>query len=141
MVSCRGNPYHLPDYEASFVRLTDWLSTIKLDQCNLLLNLSTRIFNRADCHTGDGEPWHNHRIINPSKPNGKKKLYKDLLHYHRFVYLHFYILTSYITHIYLIRFTREGYYSALSQMYPYWNWTSKLNTKLRLEFQVEYGFK
>ncbi len=29
----------------------------------------------------------------------------------------------------------------LSQIYPYWNWNSKLNTKLRLEFQVEYRFK
>ncbi len=29
----------------------------------------------------------------------------------------------------------------LSQIYPHWNWISKLNTKLRLEFQVEYGFK
>ena len=29
----------------------------------------------------------------------------------------------------------------LSQIYPHWNWNSKLNTKLRLEFQVEYGFK
>ncbi len=31
--------------------------------------------------------------------------------------------------------------SSLSQIYPHWNWNSKLNTKLRLEFQVEYGFK
>ncbi len=31
--------------------------------------------------------------------------------------------------------------NALSQIYPHWNWNSKLNTKLRLEFQVEYGFK
>ena len=27
---------------------------------------------------------------------------------------------------------------ALSQIYPHWNWNSKLNTKLRLEFQIEY---
>ena len=30
---------------------------------------------------------------------------------------------------------------ALSQIYPHSNWNSKLNTKLRLEFQVEYGLK
>ena len=29
----------------------------------------------------------------------------------------------------------------LSQIYTYWNWNSKLNTKLSLEYQVEYGFK
>ncbi len=29
----------------------------------------------------------------------------------------------------------------LSKIYPHWNWNSKLNSKLRLEFQVEYGFK
>ncbi len=29
----------------------------------------------------------------------------------------------------------------LSQIYPHWNWKSKLNTKLRLEFQLESGFK
>ncbi len=29
----------------------------------------------------------------------------------------------------------------LSQMYPHSNWNFKFNTKLRLEFQVEYGFK
>ncbi len=29
----------------------------------------------------------------------------------------------------------------LSQTYPRWNWKSKLNTKLRLEIQVEYRFK
>ncbi len=29
----------------------------------------------------------------------------------------------------------------LSQMYPHWNWNSKLNTNFRLEFQGEYGFK
>ncbi len=29
----------------------------------------------------------------------------------------------------------------LSQIYPHWDWNSKLNTKLRLEFHVEYGFK
>ncbi len=29
----------------------------------------------------------------------------------------------------------------VSQIYSHWNWNSKLNTKLRLEFQVEYGFK
>ncbi len=31
--------------------------------------------------------------------------------------------------------------TTLSQIYPNWNRNSKLNTKLRLEFQVEYGFK
>ena len=31
--------------------------------------------------------------------------------------------------------------NTLSQIYPHWNWNSKLNTKLRLELQVEYGFK
>ncbi len=30
---------------------------------------------------------------------------------------------------------------ALSQIHPHWNWNSNLNTKLRLEFQVKYGFK
>ena len=39
-----------------------------------------------------------------------------------------------------VMFTK-GNAPALSQIYPYWNWNSKLNTKLRLEFQVEYGFK
>ncbi len=29
----------------------------------------------------------------------------------------------------------------LSQIYPHSNWNSNLNTKLRLEFQVEYGLK
>ena len=29
----------------------------------------------------------------------------------------------------------------LSQIYPHWTWNFKFNTKLRLEFQVEYGFK
>ena len=29
----------------------------------------------------------------------------------------------------------------LSQIYPHWNSNSKWNTKLRLEFQFEYGFK
>ena len=31
--------------------------------------------------------------------------------------------------------------ATLSQIYPHWNWNSKLNTKLRLEFQFECGFK
>ena len=31
--------------------------------------------------------------------------------------------------------------SSLSQIYTHWNRNSKLNTKLRLEFQIEYGFK
>ncbi len=31
--------------------------------------------------------------------------------------------------------------TTLSQIYPHSNWNSKLNTKLRLEFQVEYGLK
>ncbi len=35
----------------------------------------------------------------------------------------------------------DGHLNALSQIYPHWNWNPKLNTKLRLEFQVEYGFK
>ena len=32
-------------------------------------------------------------------------------------------------------------YATLSQIYPHWNWNSKLNTKLRLVLQFEYGFK
>ncbi len=30
--------------------------------------------------------------------------------------------------------------ATLSQIYPHWNWNSKLNTKHRLEFQFECGF-
>ncbi len=37
--------------------------------------------------------------------------------------------------------TGNNWSNALSQIYLHWNWNSKLNTKLRLEFQVEYGFK
>ncbi len=29
----------------------------------------------------------------------------------------------------------------LCQIHPHWDWNSKLNTKLRLEFQIEYGLK
>ncbi len=32
-------------------------------------------------------------------------------------------------------------YSTPSQIYSHWNWNSKLNTKLGLEFQIEYRFK
>ncbi len=31
--------------------------------------------------------------------------------------------------------------STLSQIHPHWNWNSKLNAKLSLGFQFEYGFK
>ncbi len=31
--------------------------------------------------------------------------------------------------------------NTLSQIYPHWTWNSELNTKLRLELQVEYGLK
>ncbi len=34
-----------------------------------------------------------------------------------------------------------GQQTTLSQIYPHSNWNSKLNTRLRLEFQVEYRFK
>ena len=40
-----------------------------------------------------------------------------------------------------IQNTMSSFPSTLSQIYPHLNWKSKLNTKLRLEFQVENSFK
>ncbi len=54
-----------------------------------------------------------------------------------------YVRQALLLHQYMNRpksYNACRYYPALSQIYPHWNWNSKLNTKLSLEFQFEYGF-